>query len=232
MTRSSGGSGRQPNRRYRKPDGQADFVADDSYAENNGAGNSRSRPAHADADAEAEEVEIGAIDPKRRGIALMADVILAFGLSLLIVPVFVVLSNLIPHLTKLITQNTIIIAIMVVRDYFYQGHGFGKNLMGLQVVDASTGTPPTILQSIKRNILFFLPLIVMGILTLIKFLPLGGNINSFIFQVVNWICTAYVIVLLPAECWLAYMRPDGRRIGDKFANTMLVESPMDFSKPL
>ena len=208
-------------------------MANDSYGDNNGSGSGsgRSRPARSSSVAE-DSFETSAVDPKRRGIALMADVILAFALSLLIVPIFVVLSNLIPHITKLITQNTIIIAIMVVRDYFYQGHGFGKNMMGLQVVDASSGTPPTILQSVKRNILFFLPLIVMGILTLIKFLPLGANINSFIFQVVNWICTAYVIVLIPAECWLAYTKPDGRRIGDKFANTMLVESPMDFSKPL
>ncbi len=231
MTRSSGGSGRQPNRRYREPNGQADFEADESFADSNGSGNSRSRPTQAGAVSD-DEIETSAIDPKRRGIALMADVILAFGLSLLIIPVFVVLSNLIPHITKLITQQTIIISIMLVRDYFYQGHGFGKNLMGMQVVDASTGTPPTIIQSVKRNILFFLPLIVLGILTLIKFLPFGGSINSFIFQVVNWICTAYLMLLIPAECWLAYTKPDGRRIGDKFANTMLVESPMDFSKPL
>lgn len=162
----------------------------------------------------------------------MGDVMLAFGLSLIIVPMLMLLNYLIPQISKLLTQESIIITIMLIRDYFYQGRGFGKNLMGLQVVDATSGTPPTILQSVKRNILFFIPLIVMGILALIRFLPLGANINGFVFQVVNWVFTAYVIILIPAECWLAYTKSDGRRIGDKLANTMVVESSMDFSKPL
>jgi len=213
-----------------------DFDAD--FDDNNSAP-SRSRPARRSSAAsytsetsEGSDAETANVDRKKRGIALMGDVILSFGLSLIIVPMLVLLGFIVPHIAKIVTQDMIIIAIMLVRDYFYQGRGFGKNLMGLQVVDATTGQPPSLLQSVKRNILFFLPLIVTGIFTAIKFLPFSGNVNAVVFQAVGWVCTAYVIILIPAECWYAYMKPDGRRIGDKFANTVVVESSMDFSKAI
>jgi uncharacterized RDD family membrane protein YckC len=236
MTRASGGSGRQPNRPYKEDGSQPDPLAADfdleDEANGNSAGTGRSRPARRNPAADTAAVEPNPIDPKKRGIALMGDVILSFALSFVILPLLLVLNFIVPFIAKIITQQMIMIAIILVRDYFYQGHGFGKNLMGMQVVDATTGQPPTLLQSFKRNILFVLPLLVMGVLTNIKFLPFNGGINSVVLQTVYWFCTAYVIILIPAECWYAYSKQDGRRIGDRFANTVVIESPMDFSKPM
>lgn len=162
----------------------------------------------------------------------MGDIIVSFAASLVIVPIVVVINFIIPHIGKVITQQMICVAVLLIRDYFYQGRGFGKNLMGLQVVDFTTGKPPSLFQSVKRNIPFYVPFFVIGIVSIIKFLPFGGSINIVVFNAVYWVCTAYVILLIPYECWLALKGEGGRRLGDKFANTVVIESSMDFSKPL
>jgi len=178
---------------------------------------------------EAEQSEATAgVSPAKRGIALMIDVIGAFVFSLVALAIIWIVNMLVP-VAKILTQQTVIMLFMICRDFFFQGRGLGKNLMGLQVVDASTGKRPTLMQSIKRNILFFVPLIFMGLLEVIKFLPLG-NVSAFIFHAFQLFCTVYVIVYIPAELWLTAKQADGRRIGDKLANTCVSESSMDFSK--
>jgi uncharacterized RDD family membrane protein YckC len=229
MTRSTGGS-RQPNRPYRDEEGRQDASDDDLDYENNGnkGSVSRSRSSRRTA-ASVPDTSSETVDIKRRGIALMADVILIFAAGLLFSPLLVVLNMIIP--TQFLTQTMIFMAIYVVRDYFYQGKGIGKNLMGLQVVDVTTGLPPSLAQSFKRNILFSVPIIVMGLVSLLKYLPIDKTFIAPVQWIVGFACNAYVVILLPAECWFA-TRDGGRRIGDKFANTHVINSDMDFSKPI
>ena len=158
----------------------------------------------------------------------MADVIIAFAVSMMFSPVLVVISMIVP--VQFFTNELIMILLLLVRDYPFQGRGIGKNLMGLQVVDYTTGLPPTLMQSCKRNILFFVPILLLGVVSLIKFLPIDKTFTSVIHQIVGFACNAYVIVLIPAECWFALKGEGSRRIGDKIANTHVVPSSMDFSK--
>lgn len=236
MTRSSGGS-RQPNRPNRddprRPEtSDGDFDIEDNSG-NNGA--SRSRPsrrpstAGSRAPADSASTEPGdVIDTKRRGIALMADVIVIFAVTMVVSPLLIVVNTIIPF--QIFTQQLIMICLLLVRDFIYQGRGIGKNLMGLQVVDYTTNLPPSLLQSVKRNVLFFAPLLVLGFISLLKYLPIDKTPVNVVFEVVKFICSAYVIVVIPLEIWLAFKGQGGRRIGDKFANTHIIQSSMDFSK--
>lgn len=158
----------------------------------------------------------------------MADVILAFAVSMMFSPVLAVINMIMP--AQFITHELIMILLLLVRDYPFQGRGIGKNLMGLQVVDYTTGLPPTLMQSCKRNILFFVPILLLGVVSLLKYLPIDKTIPAVIHQIVGFACNAYVIVLIPAECWFALKGDGSRRIGDKIANTHVVPSSMDFSK--
>jgi hypothetical protein len=177
-------------------------------------------------------VKLATIDPMKRGVAFMIDIIVAFILSLLISAIVSLLSKLIPPLGMIVTQQGLVIGFLLIKDYFYQGRGIGKNLMGLQVVDVYTGLPPTILQSSKRNVLFFVPLILTWIMQVVlRFLPLPGGIDSFILRASELISMIYVMAVVPAECWLAYNREDSRRFGDRFAHTGVIEADMNFSKP-
>ena len=173
-----------------------------------------------------------AVDPQRRGIALMADVIIAFIFSLMLAALISLISKIIPPLASLITQQAIVVAFLLCRDGLYQGHGIGKNMMGLQVVDVATGAAPTMLQSIKRNIIFFVPFIVKEVVTAILQIVHLPTVNTVVLDLVNLLCMIYTLIILPLECWTAYSQPDSRRLGDKFAGTKTIESSMDFSKPL
>lgn len=177
-------------------------------------------------------VTLGYIDPVKRAVAFMIDIIIFFILSLIISAIVSLLSKLIPPLGMVITQQGLVVAFLLMKDYLYQGRGIGKNLMGLQVVDVYTGLPPTILQSTKRNIGFYVPLILMWATQLVlRFLPLPGGIDSFLLNALNLISFIYVLAVVPAECWLAYNSQDSRRFGDRFAGTGVVEGEMNFTRP-
>lgn len=177
-------------------------------------------------------VNLTYIEPVKRGVAFMIDIIVAFISSMIIAAIVSLLAKLIPPLGMVVTQQGLVIAFLLIKDYLYQGRGIGKNLMGLQVVDVYTGLPPSILQSAKRNVLFYVPLILTSILQLVlRFLPLGNQLNIFFQEASNLVCVIYVLAVVPAECWLAYNREDSRRLGDRFAGTGVVESEMNFTRP-
>lgn len=247
MTRSSSGPGRQPGRPFKDEEKRQTSFAhhqeeSDNQIENMGDGTDGTRVLRADGARSrrparrmgevqtAGNVAFTQVNASKRGIALMIDVISAFVLSLVCLSPIWLINLIIPIERVLpLTQQTVIMALMLCRDYFFQGRGIGKNLLGFKVVDASTGQRPSLLQSIKRNILFFVPMIFLSLTDVVKFLPLGG-FNGMIFHAIQLFCTVYVIVFIPAECWLAFKREDGRRIGDRLANTGVIESNMDFSK--
>jgi|GEM_PF-685093 RDD family. len=177
-------------------------------------------------------VNLTYIDPVKRAVAFMIDIIIFFVLSLIISAIVSLLSKLIPPLGMVVTQQGLVVAFLLIKDYFYQGRGIGKNLMGLQVVDVYTGLPPTILQSTKRNVGFYLPLILMWAAQLIlRILHLPGDLDAFLLRALELVSFIYVLAVVPAECWLAYNNQDSRRFGDRFAGTGVVEGEMNFTRP-
>ena len=179
---------------------------------------------------------VGWIDPKKRSIALIFDIIAGFCIALLASAIAsivgLLLASLLPGLSRVLSMDVFIVAFFLIRDHFYQGRGFGKNLMGLRVVDVETNEGPSLSQSIKRNLIFVIPFLLKFSIELASpFIP-GSELRMAVLNVVYVACTLYVIVLIPLECYKAYNAAGGRRFGDIFAGTKVVESELNFSSPL
>lgn len=219
MTRSYGGGPDRPHRE-KQPELR------ESHADFDSRLDSRLSRYQSDEDVKVQAVRV---DFGKRLVALIIDVGAAYVVSSAVA--------LIPFAGGMLTQNLILALILLVRDYFFEGRGIGKNLMGLQVVDVKTGLPCSLFQAIKRNAVIFGPLIVFSLLAMAlnlteSFLRLPGNLHDAIYQVINAIGQIYTLIVIPYEAYRVYSRADGRRFGDSFAGTALVEAPMDFSKPL
>ncbi len=176
------------------------------------------------------------VDPKKRSVALIFDIITAFSIAMIInvltSPILMLISGLVPGLGQFITKDIFIVIFILFKDRLYQGRGIGKNLMGLRVVDIETGEGATWLQSAKRNAIFIVPFILYfaaGVAS--PFFPVA-ELRMVIQNIVWLLCSAYVLAVFPLECYLAYNSMDGRRVGDKFAGTKIIDSEMDFSKLL
>ncbi len=249
MTRSPGGSGRQPSRPYRDDDEGylEEEMVEETQPESERsnvklpARNSRRTPpsrrrgaldqSRTDIEPEQAPPLTEIVDIKVRGIALMLDIMFAFVGSLIVMPIFLIINRIIPFLGGFLSPTVLMITVWLVRDRLFQGRGIGKNLMKLQVVDATTGAPPSWFQSIKRNVLFLIPLVVPPmLLETVKHINLSPEVSNVIVGAINLISSIYVFALIPAECWFAFS--SGRRIGDRIANTTIIQSGTDFSNPL
>ncbi|HEY9714730.1 MAG TPA: RDD family protein [Chroococcales cyanobacterium] len=174
-------------------------------------------------DSYAEAYPQAKIDPGKRVTALLIDVMAGYFLSVLCGMTYVI--------TRFVPPLVISLAFLLTRDYWFDGRGIGKNLMGLQVVDAASGRPSTLLQSVLRNVVLLAPIFVMQIIpAILRFVPLPW-INHTVMQLVDIVGMIYVAIVLPLESYRAYSREDSLRIGDELAGTMIVESQMDFSNP-
>ncbi len=191
-------------------------------------------------DSEGGEAPAVRIEPGKRAGALLIDFVCAYFIGVMIsVPV-----TFIPFMNQFFDPKLIMPVIVLFKDALFNGRGFGKNLMGLQVVDARTGRPCTTVQSFKRNIILVAPyialLLVQIILNLLQLVNLPfpwwqqahKMVHDSITGLINIVGMIYVAVVLPMECYRAWRRPDSLRKGDEFAGTMVVDSAMDFSNPL
>lgn len=138
-------------------------------------------------------------DVGRRIVAILID----FGIA-------IILSVVIPAVGGLLAA-----AYMVARDGleldFMHHRSVGKHLMKLSLVNVD-GQPHDLMTSVRRNWMFGLGPIV----TLLLFIPILG-----------WILIPFVvfaaIALIITELILALTDGEGRRLGDKWSGTMLVE---------
>jgi len=164
------------------------------------------------------------IEFKKRLVALIIDFMVFYVVTCGIM--------LVPFLNAYLSVNPVLCLLLLFRDVLFQGRGVGKNLMGLQVVDADTGGAPTLKQAALRNIVLFGPYLVIQVVGIIlHFIPVN-TVNQIVITIMNAVCAVYVIIVIPMEVYRAYNRPDGRRFGDELARTEVVDSNMDFSQPL
>lgn len=180
--------------------------------------------ATADANLAQSVVEPQKIEPGRRLIALGID----FGAAYL---VFLGVA-LIPFLNHYFSAQLVIPVVMCVRDYLFNGRGVGKNLMGLRVVDMASGLAPSIFQVIKRNAIYLGPLVLLeALFTILHILPFQSFFQP-LKTALNFIGSAYTLVILPIEVWRSLQREDSLRLGDALAGTCIVDSPMSFEDAL
>ncbi len=160
------------------------------------------------------------IEPSRRLIALLIDLIACFlgavALSIII--------SLIPFINRLFSQQLCLVFLFMCRDYFFCGHGIGKNLMGLQVVSNTGELPISIRQSLLRNLTLTAPMLVLELTSLLPVLWLPAIVRG----VLHALEAGYAIIVLPLESYRAYSREDSLRLGDILAQTHIVESQTDF----
>jgi hypothetical protein len=170
------------------------------------------------------------IDFGKRMVAGIIDLMCAYGINVVI--------GLIPFVNQILAFQLVMVLVLIVRDWFYEGRGIGKNLMGLQVVDIRTGQPCSLIQSIKRNIIMFGPplvlYIIITVLNVMRLFKLPGvtMISGIGMDIINNLGFLYLLIVIPSEAYRAYNRADGRRFGDDFAGTTIVEAPMDFGSPI
>jgi len=119
--------------------------------------------------------------------------------------------------------------LFLMRDYFFEGRGIGKNFLGLRVIDAKTGGAPTLKQSITRNFLFVGPYLIYQFIAFACFLYPFQHAAS-VLAVVKVITQAWTILLLPVEGFLMH-KGDGRRLADKLSGTKVIFQRHDFSNP-
>lgn len=219
MTRSYGGGPDRPHR-----DKEPELREDAPDFDNRLDSLARYRGGGDDTKVQAVRVDFG-----KRLVAIIIDVAAAYVISMLV--------NLIPFSGVLAASHLVMVLALLLRDYFFEGRGIGKNLMGLQVVDVKTGMPCTLMQAAKRNIVLYGPplilftvALVMGIVN--SFVRLPEAISGGIYNVISTVGMLYVIAAIPYEAYRVYSRADGRRFGDQFAGTAVVEAPMDFSTPV
>jgi uncharacterized RDD family membrane protein YckC len=91
---------------------------------------------------------------------------------------------------------------MLVRDGLFSGQSVGKKIVGLKV--EKDGTPAAFADSVKRNLILALPDVLLIV-------PVAGFVlYAVAISIVTIIETLFVLL-------------NGRRLGDKFAGTQVVE---------
>lgn len=204
MTRSFGGPGGRPS--------------DDRSGGRSGRGAPREpqqRPP-SQPGVEPDRIEIG-----KRLVALIIDFFACYLVGAAVA--------LVPFLNTFLPLQTVMILVFLCRDFLFEGRGVGKNLMGIQVIDISSGQPCSLLQSVQRNIVLVAPYVVLTLFdSVLRFVPIPW-INETVRNIINLVGMVYCAVVIPIEGYRVYNRQDGLRIGDDIAGTALVEAPMDFS---
>lgn len=102
------------------------------------------------------------------------------------------------------------IAYLLIADGIFDGSSIGKKLIGLKVILVESGASCGYRESIYRNLIFAVGLLLCG---LVRGIPLIGGVLVVIIPV--FIIVFEGLILLGSE--------DGMRIGDEFAKTHVIE---------
>lgn len=155
--------------------------------------------------------------------------LVAFGIDFIICYFFGVLTTLIPFVNHWLQLPTAVMLAFLLRDYIFDGRGIGKNLFGLQVVDANSKKPAKLSQSIVRNIVLVVPFLLSGSVNFLVQAHIIPILDSTVRNLLYFVSMFYLIIVLPLESYRTYTRSNSLRIGDKLAGTMVIQSATDFS---
>ena len=167
---------------------------------------------------DAAQVDIG-----KRLVALTIDIAVGYLAGLAI--------NCVPFINIYFSAQVIMVLYLLVRDGLFNGRGVGKNLMGLQVVDMRSGEPASMVQSLKRNIVVYGPVLILYIIQMLISIIPNEVVTTVVNNGVQAVLGIYSFIVIPYEAYRVYSRADGLRWGDKFAGTAIVLADMDFSGP-
>jgi uncharacterized RDD family membrane protein YckC len=95
------------------------------------------------------------------------------------------------------------LAYLLLGDGFFDGRSIGKKLIKLRVVSSDTGGPCTFKDSILRN---------------------STLAAGYILWIVPWIGWIFILLASALEFILILGSRDGKRLGDEFAKTIVLET--------
>lgn len=132
-------------------------------------------------------------DVSKRAIAFLIDL----GVYVVIWVVLKVWLNLGDYLTGLVAGLYI-----VFRDGLFNGQSIGKKLMRQRVINVATGSSCSFTDSGKRNIILYIP---------------------SLFQFVHFLEGILGLVIVALELYFIFANEEGRRWGDQFADTKVLD---------
>jgi uncharacterized RDD family membrane protein YckC len=166
--------------------------------------------------------------PGRRFVAAWAyDYLVSFWLAVWTIEILKSIFGSVMNELPLLVVTCIF---MMTRDFFFEGRGLGKNLLGLRTVDARTGGNPSLTQSLVRNSVLLGPFLLYQLFLGLHKTIFAGQTVELLFAV-KCLCLISGTLLLLLE-GLGLHKGRGLRIADKLAGTRVVASDKpSFSNP-
>ncbi len=179
------------------------------------------------------EAEVRAVPKASLGKRFLASLI--DGVAVFIVSIIPVIGALI-GIAYMLTRDSIVF--MLTKDESFRNRSLGKKLIGIRVVRLSGDDDVDIMTSVKRNFTLVIGAVVAFIISSMTAgvtLGLGGLLDQGMVDPVAVGMTAvaglailvlvWLISVIPGaiECLLVLMDGKGRRLGDRFAGTQVVE---------
>nr|MBP7868152.1 RDD family protein [Acidobacteriota bacterium] len=185
----------------------------------------------------------GAQDFKTARLAAMGiDIGIGVGVGIVVFVIIRIISSAMIESILSFSRGTLIVlcilqmvqflvigAYYLARDILAGANSWGKKIMKIRVVDAATGGPISLMQSIRRNLGFGAFAIVTGVLQIVLLIFVILDPSLFVGALYTLLYTLPVSLLGLAS--LAYAiwefinvlnAPEGQRWGDKFAGTRVV----------
>ena len=146
------------------------------------------------------------------------DVLVSFWLANFLLYILgFVLSEIALRQTALMVGTALI---FLARDYLWKGIAFGKHLLGLQVIDTKTGKTPSLIQSVLRNSVLAVPVLLYVIFIDLHFYQ-HLTVFGLLTEYVNGLVFVYLTILAAVE-FVLVAGGTGRRLGDRLAGTSVV----------
>lgn len=157
--------------------------------------------------------------PGRRFIAAwLYDYLACYWLANLLIGAIVLIFG--ASFWEVAPLQLVTMSIFLTRDFFFQGRGVGKYLLGLQTVDCQTGISASFSQSVRRNLVLLGPYLLYQVIA--QFMICFPEFHNQVFlDCLKAIGLAYALPMMVSENYLMY-RGSGRRIADRFAGTIVV----------
>lgn len=120
------------------------------------------------------------------------------------------------------------IVYLLTKDGLFNGASIGKRLVNLRVIATDTGRPASYGHSLRRNLIFMIPVVAL-VFTMFASLAtaLGGGLSGAGVSLLTLLAAAPLTILLWVainiiEMVLVLTDPRGQRLGDRWARTQVV----------
>jgi uncharacterized RDD family membrane protein YckC len=164
---------------------------------------------------------------QKRLAAAAIDIAILFVLGIIMSIAVFAMSCAGTHVDFLGTWGTTLVVILgagvslvyvLARDVVAGDRSLGKKLMNIRVVRV-TGEPISIMESVKRNVLFSPGLIIGVLLSILGLIPIAGGCIACVLWPLRALAGLFALGAGIWEIIQIFQQPEGIRAGDKMAGT-------------